>query len=173
MERLRRVYGAGPGHLAMMVVAFAFAAYAIYAIFQNPSPWAVLLWLALAVIVHDFVFLPLYTGAYRLAWRTGGVERDKERRVPILHHLVVPTIISVLLLIVALPSVLRLSGALYRPTTGMTQEPFLWRWLALTGGLFAASAVVYALRRARLRRSPRAEGAEGVAEEPAEGTELP
>ena len=38
MSAFRRLYGAGPGHLVVLLVAFAFAAYALYAIFQNAEP---------------------------------------------------------------------------------------------------------------------------------------
>lgn len=169
MGAFRRLYGAGPGHLAALLVAFAFAGYAVYAIFQNAEPWQVLLWLALAVIVHDFVFLPLYTGAYRLAWRLGRVHQDKRRRVPVVHHLVVPTALSVLLLLAWLPLILRLSEGNYGPTTGMTQEPYLERWLAVTAALFVVSGVVYAVRAARVGRAPVADGGDRAADEPAEG----
>lgn len=147
---LRRVYGGGPGHLAAMAVCFAFFGYAAYAIFQNPNPWSIAIWLAGAIIVHDFVLVPIYTGAYRLVWRTGRVSLDRPRRVAALHHAVVPAAVSVLLLIMWLPLILRLSESGYRATTGMSQEPFLWRWLALTAVLFAVSALLYRRRVARM-----------------------
>lgn len=166
MGAFRRLYGAGPGHLAALLVAFAFAGYALYAIFQDAEPWHVLLWLALAVIVHDFVFLPLYTGAYRLAWRLGRVHRDKRRRVPVMHHVVVPAMLSGLLLLVWLPLILRLSEGNYRPTTGMTQEPYLGRWLAVTAALFVVSGVAYAVRAARLKGTNSDPVDRGAAKEP-------
>ncbi len=101
-----------------------------------------------AIIVHDFVFLPLYTGAFWLASRAGRVRDDRRRQV-ILHHLVAPAAMSALLFLVWMPLILRLSAANYRPTTGLEQDPYLWRWLGLTVGLFAASALVYVIRRAR------------------------
>ena len=119
--------------------------------------------------MHDIVFLPLYTGTYRLTWRLGRVHQDKRRRVPVVHHLVVPTVLSVLLLLAWLPLILRLSEANYRPTTGMTEEPYLGRWLAVTAALFVISGVVYAVRAARLRRAPVAEGGDRAADEPVEG----
>jgi hypothetical protein len=144
---LRRAYGAGPMHLAAMAAFLALTGYALYAIFQNAEPWAVLLYLGAAVIAHDFVLMPLYTGLWWLATRAGG--RAGPRRRAIAFHLAVPAALSGLLLLTWLPLVLRLSEGAYRPTTGMTQEPYLGRWLALTAGLFAVSALVYAVRARR------------------------
>lgn len=152
MERFRRLYGSGPGHLLAMVICFSMAAYAIYSIFENARPWSVLLWLAGAIVVHDFVFLPLYTGAFRLASRAGRT-RDDPRRRAVLHHLVAPAAMSVLLFLAWMPLILRLSAGNYRPTTGLDQDPYLWRWILLTLGLFLASGLVYAIRRLRARRS--------------------
>ena len=152
MQRFRSVYGSGPGHLLAMAVCFSMVAYAAYSIFENANPWSVLLWLVGAIVIHDFVFLPLYTGVFWLASRAGRV-RDDPRRRAVLHHLVAPAALSGLLFLAWMPLILRLSAANYRPTTGMEQDPYLWRWLGLTAGLFAASALVYAIRRLR-RRGP-------------------
>lgn len=147
MSRLGRRYGRdSPTHLAAMLVTYAIAAYAVWAIFQGARPWGVLLWLAGAIALHDFVFLPLYTAAYRLARRVGGVEADRRRRVIALQHLAVPSMLSLLLFLAALPLILKLSAANYRPTTGMTLEPYLGRWLAVTGALFVLSALAYLVR---------------------------
>jgi hypothetical protein len=152
MASFRRLYGSGPGHLVAMLFCFGMAAYAGYSIFENARPWTVLLWLAGAVVVHDFVFLPLYTAAFWLAGRAGGATGSRARTA-ILHHLVAPAALSALLFLVWLPLILRLSEANYRPTTGMTQEPYLWRWLALTACLFAFSALIYGVRLIRRRRA--------------------
>jgi hypothetical protein len=51
-----------------------------------------------------------------------------------------------LLLLVFFPLILGLSEPEYHRASGLTTHPYLWRWLAVTGVLFAASAVIYALR---------------------------
>lgn len=155
MRVYRRLYGRdGVGHLLAMLLTYAITAYAVWAIFQNAKPWTVLLWLGLAIVAHDFVFLPLYTGAYRLARRAlGGAGPARRRRVIALQHVAIPAMISLLLFLAALPLILSLSPRNYRPTTGMTQEPYLERWLATTAALFVISAIVGALR---LRRAARA-----------------
>lgn len=151
MQRLQRVYGSGPGHLLAMLICFAIVGYAAYSIFENARPWSVLLWIAGAIIVHDFILLPAYTGAFWLASRAGRVS-DDPRRMAVLQHIVAPAALSALLFLAWMPLILRLSEANYRPTTGLTQEPYLWRWLLLTAGLFVASGIAYAIRRLRRRR---------------------
>ncbi len=147
MRRLGRLYGRDtPAHLVAMLVTYAIAAYGIWAIFRGAEPWSVLLWLGGAIVLHDFIFLPLYTAAYRLARRAGGVEADRRRRIIALQHLAVPAMLAFLLLLAALPLILELSTANYRPTTGMTQEPYLERWLAVTAALFVLSGVAYLIR---------------------------
>jgi hypothetical protein len=117
MERFRRVYGSGPGHLLAMLICFSIVAYAAYSIFENARPWSVLLWLAGAIVVHDFVFLPLYTGAFWLASRAGRVS-DSRQRMVVLQHLVAPAALSGLLFLTWMPLILRLSAA----NTGRRRE---------------------------------------------------
>jgi hypothetical protein len=51
------------------------------------------------------------------------------------------------------PLILGLSEPQYHRASGLTTQPYLWRWLAVTGVMFALSAVIYALswRRAGAR----------------------
>jgi len=154
MRAFRRRYGRDATlHLPAMLLTYAIAAYAGWAIFEGARPWTVLLWLAGAIVAHDFVFLPLYTALHRLARRAGGAHPRRRRRVIALQHVAVPAMLSLLLLLAALPLVLELSETAYRVTTGMPQEPFLERWLAITAALFALSAIAYAIRVRRAARS--------------------
>jgi hypothetical protein len=61
-----------------------------------------------------------------------------------------PAAFSLLLLLVWFPLILGLSSDRYRRASGLSASPYLWRWLAVTGTAFAASAVWYAVS---LRRS--------------------
>ncbi|MFC0007752.1 hypothetical protein [Micromonospora siamensis] len=56
-----------------------------------------------------------------------------------------------LLYLVHLPGVLGLGDGTYVAATGLTPRVMVGRWLAVSAGLFALSAVGYALRRARHR----------------------
>jgi hypothetical protein len=76
--------------------------------------------------------------------------------VPWINYLRVPVGLSLLLLLVWFPLILRLNTR-YQDSTNLSPDPFLWHWLAVTGALFLLSAIAYALRlrAARRSRSPR------------------
>ena len=63
-----------------------------------------------------------------------------------LNYVRIPVAFSLLLLLAFFPLILGLSEPEYHRASGLTTQPYLWRWLAVTGVLFAASAVIYALR---------------------------
>ncbi len=114
--------GSGPGHL-LVAFCFSIAGYATYSVFANARPWSVLLWLAGAILVHDFVLLPLYTGAFWFASRAGRV-RDDRRRQAILDHLVAPAVSGLLFLGMDAADPAPVGGQL-SPTTGLAQDPYL------------------------------------------------
>lgn len=149
---LERVYGRGPGHLAAMAVCFGFAAYAFGSIFANAAPWSVLTWMVGGILLHEFVLFPIYTTVLWLLSRVFGAEPRRPARVRLVQHVAAPVGLSALLLLTWMPLILRLSERAYEPTTGMTQEPYLGRWLALTAALLAVSAAIYAARSVRARR---------------------
>jgi hypothetical protein len=87
---------------------------------------------------------------------------------PVINYVRIPVAFSLLLLLTFFPLILGLSEPEYHRASGLTTQPYLWRWLAVTGVLFAGSAVLYALRcrrassrarkqaaRTRERRAPR------------------
>ena len=61
-----------------------------------------------------------------------------------LNYVRIPVAFSLLLLLVFFPLILGLSEPEYHRASGLTTQPYLWRWLAVTGVLFAVSAVSYA-----------------------------
>ena len=138
--RLRRLYGDGPLHLLSHVAALALAAYAFTRIFAGGQPWNVVLWFVGAVILHDLIAFPLYTGLNRLAL---------ERRMRFVNHVRVPALLSACLFIVFFPLILGLGDGRYERATTLSQDVYLGRWLLLCGALFAASALVCALRARR------------------------
>ena len=72
---------------------------------------------------------------------------------PAINYVRVPAAFSLLLLLVWFPLILGLSARTYHRASGLLTSPYLGRWLAVTGVLFAASAASYALA---LRRKPAA-----------------
>jgi hypothetical protein len=154
----RDAYGSSPLHLLTMVAGFALLGYVLVtagpSTFVKPEgPWwhSMAVWFAAAIIAHDLVLFPIYSLTDRLL----GIAADRRRRqprVPARNYLRVPALGSGLLLLMFFPDIVRQGAALYFADTGLTQEPFLGRWLMLTGIMFAVSAVCYAARLVLARR---------------------
>lgn len=69
---------------------------------------------------------------------------------PLLNYVRIPVAFSLLLLMVFFPLILGLSEPEYQRASGLGTGPYLWRWLAITGAMFAISAITYAWRLRRL-----------------------
>jgi hypothetical protein len=152
VSRLRRWYGAPLRHLLALVASFALAGYAVHAVAAAGQWRGFALWFGAAIVAHDLLLFPVYSFADR-------VLRQYLRRrqasaapaaPPLLNYLRVPAAFSLLLLLVWFPLILGLSSDRYRRASGLSASPYLWRWLAVTGTAFAASAVWYAVSRRRL-----------------------
>ena len=152
--RLRELYGAGPWHGLVVLTALALAAYTLSVLglstFLAAEAWwqSILVWFLGAVIVHDLLLFPLYALADRVLQR--GLEKARPR-VPALNYFRVPALASGLLLLLFFPGIMEQGASSYARATGQTQEPFLERWLLLTGLLFGASAGLYGVRYLRVR----------------------
>ncbi|CAA9492306.1 MAG: hypothetical protein AVDCRST_MAG53-1601 [uncultured Solirubrobacteraceae bacterium] len=153
---MRRLYGAGPAHLAGVLAFLLLATYGWTRIFQHPKAWTIVAAFVVVVVAHDLIFLPLYTAVWRAAARAGA---STPSAVPVLPHLAAPALISVLLFVVWFPLIVG-KGMLTSLST-LPLQGYLGRWLILTGALFVVSALSYALRAARARRRP-APGRAGV-----------
>lgn len=68
---------------------------------------------------------------------------------PLLNYVRIPVIFSLLLLMTFFPMILGLSERELHRASGLGTGPYLWRWLGVTGVMFAISAVCYALRTRR------------------------
>jgi hypothetical protein len=150
LARLDRAYGANPLHLLALLACFALAGSVATHLVGDPLVVQMLIWFAAAVIGHDLVLFPLYALADR---SLAGVlrvlptaRRNRTPVVPLLNYLRTPALGAGLLLLLFLPGIIQQGQQTYLNATGQTQQPYLHRWLLLTGALFAASAVVYAVR---------------------------
>jgi hypothetical protein len=140
MVTLARRVGASPAQFALLVVCLGVAAYAAFFLLGDPALLRMLIWFAGAAVVHDLVVFPLYAAADRvLVTAAGG-------RVPLINHIRVPALGAGLALLMFWPGIVRQGEDTHLAATGLDQEPYLGRWLALTALLFAASAVVYGVR---------------------------
>ncbi|WP_197373360.1 hypothetical protein [Mycolicibacterium baixiangningiae] len=155
MTAFRRVYGAHPLHLLTLIAGFALVGYVIVTLglpaLWNPRTWwqSIVVWFVAAVVVHDLVLFPLYA----LADRILAFSQRVPAPVPVVNHLRVPALGSALTFLVFSPGILEQGAPAYTAATGLTQEPFLGRWLLLVAAMFGASAAVYAVRLATTRRS--------------------
>ncbi|MFE2065268.1 hypothetical protein ACFXDH_23230 [Streptomyces sp. NPDC059467] len=157
MARFVRWYGSSPLHLLVLIASFALTGYALVRLFAV-QPWEVAIWFVGAAVLHDLILLPLYSLADLsalsvLRHRADAADRPTVRWI---NHLRVPAFLSGLLLLVWFPLILRLAVP-YPGDTGLSDSVYLGRWLAITGVLFAASAVAFAVR---LRRTHRPGGDE-------------
>jgi hypothetical protein len=153
MKGFRDRYGSNPLHLLVTLASFAFVGLVVVQVFDATGPWSFVLWFLGAAIAHDLVAYPLYTLADRVALRASRTARSRPPVVAAINYLRVPAIISGLLLVVWFPFILGLSDDTYMATSGRSTDVFLPRWLAITGGLFALSALAYAVRLRRARRA--------------------
>ena len=153
-RRFRYEYGSGPLHLVAIAASFALAAYALLQVLDQPRALDLVLWLAAAVVAHDLVLLPVYSLMALIAYRGLDVSGGDPVRVAALNHVRLPAMLSGLALLVWFPLILGLSDR-YERATGLGIEPYLGRWLLLTGAAFALSAVLFAVRVRRLRARSR------------------
>src|SRR5215469_1282725 len=152
MRRLLRWYGANPLHLLALLGCFALAGYAAARLVPS-RPLGVAAWFLGAIIAHDLLLMPLYSLADRSA---AAVIRHRAARLPALswiNYLRVPAALSGLLFLVWFPLILRLRTR-YQASTTLSPDPYLWRWLAVTGALFLVSAAALALRIRALHHPP-------------------
>ncbi|MFI9802979.1 hypothetical protein ACIHEJ_01135 [Streptomyces sp. NPDC052301] len=155
MARFVRWYGSGPLHLLVLIASFALTGYAMVRLFAV-QPWEVAIWFVGAAVLHDLILLPLYSLADLSALSVLRHRTSDGPTVPWINHLRVPAFLSGLLLLVWFPLVFRLAAP-YPGDTGLSDSVYLGRWLAITGVLFAGSAVAFALRLRRIRRAGRHE----------------
>ena len=108
-------------------------------------------WFAGAIVLHDLLFLPIYSALGVAA--SGALIRGRRTRLRVaaLNHLRVPRVLSGLMLLVWFPLVLSKAPITFARATGYSNDFFLGRWVAVTVVLFAASALLFAVRAPGLR----------------------
>ncbi|MGW7486438.1 hypothetical protein [Streptomyces sp. NPDC054786] len=144
MKGFRERYGASSLHLLLVLCSFFLAAYAGVRLLKGDT-LGVVIWFVGAALLHDLVFLPLYTVTDRVVQRLfPRRRRDAKTPGPVvaggINYLRVPAFVALLLLLVWYPLILRrVPGfSLY---TALPSGVFWGRWLLITAALFAASAV--------------------------------
>ena len=138
MSALRRRYGSTPLHLVLHLALLAATAWVGLQLAEARGVRDVVVWFALALVLHDIVFLPLYTLLDRIARR--GVPRSA------VNHVRVPVAGSGVLLLLFFPAILGCNAESFARVAGEEPSGYLGRWLLVTALLCAASAVLYAVR---------------------------
>lgn len=154
---VRRHYGANPLQLLVLLAAFSLSGYAVYLASFGPLPIRMLVWFLVAIVGHDLVLYPLYALADRswhvLARRRRVTKRPSgdERRVPAINYVRVPVVLSGFLLIAFWGTISGQGEHFFLLASDHRFDPYLGRWLAITGAFFFVSAVLYAWRLGRAR----------------------
>jgi len=145
MRWFYRWYGSNPLHLLTLIASFALAGYAAEKLLARDMV-AIVVWFAGAVIGHDLLLMPLYTLADRSVLAVFRHDRRPDPpTVSWINYLRVPVVLSGLLLLIWFPLILRLPNR-FTILTGLSLDPYLMHWLAVTGALFLLSAVALAVR---------------------------
>jgi hypothetical protein len=140
IKKWTALYGAHPLHLVLLLAGLGVAGYAALAVAGDPAWPRILVWFLAAVIGHDLVLFPLYAAADGLLVRA--VSRWRA-----VNYVRVPVLAAGLTFVLFLPGIIEQGAGAYRMATGLTQAPFLGRWLLLVAGFFAVSALVFVVRR--------------------------
>jgi hypothetical protein len=144
MRTFFRWYGGNPLHLLVFVATMAVTGYAMLKLLPR-NPFGVIVWFGVAIVAHDLVLLPIYSLANRSA---AAVLRRRALWLPArtwLNHIRIPVLLSGLLLLTFFPLIAGTPKNFDR-ISGGPLPPFLGRWLLVTALLFAASAIVMAVR---------------------------
>ncbi|WP_037498184.1 hypothetical protein [Solirubrobacter soli] len=126
-----------------------------YLIFLPLAGWALLtvldfraadnvvVWLVAAVILHDLILLPAYSGLDRVARRAAG---------DAINYIRIPGGISLLMLLVFWSTIRGKGDGAYHYVSGVHYDGYGQRWLLVSAGLFAVSGALYLARRGGSRR---------------------
>jgi hypothetical protein len=163
MTGLKHLYGADPLHLLSLLGGFALVGYVISILgirqLWDSRVWwhSILVWFVGAIVVHDLVLFPLYAVADRslgAGWRaiTGRLPAKAPRVSPI-NYIRVPILACGLLFLMFFPGIIEQGKRTYHGSTGLTQSPFLGRWLLISAALFGLSAVAYTVRSLMVRQN--------------------
>lgn len=181
LGNFKRQVGANPLELLALLSSFALVGYALNVLhihLWNTSVWwkSILVWFLGALLTHDLLLFPLYALADRslVAGSRAVARRNGHRAFSVspLNYIRLPLLGTGLLLLLFFPGIIQQGKGAYLRATGLTQAPYLDRWLVLSGSMFLLSAVLYAIRVGRVaRRSPSTVPGVAEAADPGESQE--
>jgi hypothetical protein len=141
-----------------MTACAAVAAYAFLKVLQESGTRGILFWFAVSVVGWDFIAWPLCAVVDRLAVRAYQRYQGRPRAaIPWINYVRVPTVISVVLLVLFFPLIFRLNNSYYEASTGFNENIYIVNWLVASGALFAGSTLAYLVRLRFAGRQPRSQ----------------
>jgi hypothetical protein len=164
LPSFRQVYGAHPAHLLLLIAAAAIAGWAVLQWLHAPTPVRLLVWFGAAVIGHDLIAFPIYTGLDRLLIRViaGSSASDaaasisRWRRAAI-NHIRLPVLLSALLLLMWYPLIFKRSDGVYFAASGQHQSRYLGNYMLAVALLFGGSLLIFLLRLGRAAHRSRSD----------------
>lgn len=184
MSAFRRAVGTGPLGLLVLVASFALTGYVVSLLgvagLTGGATWwqTILAWFVGAVVLHDLLLFP----AYALADRSLRAGLDAVRRrvperaapaVPVVNFVRVPALATGLTFLLFWPGIVAQGAETYLTATGLTQDPYLGRWLLLVAAFWVLSAAAYAARLAAARRADTAPAGAEESDVPAGAGQTP
>lgn len=148
VEKIRRRYGAHPGHLLVLLASFVITLIALGPLLTD-RPIAVATWFAGSAILHDGIFVLAYIGVDTLLVR---LWRRRPGRVAWINFVRVPAVISAIMLIVYSPVILGKATSFESKTLRST-DAYLGHWLVVTAVLAGISLAWYLARLLVVRRA--------------------
>ncbi|MFF3573634.1 hypothetical protein [Nocardia jiangxiensis] len=155
IHRRKRVYGAHPLHVPVLLASFALTGYSVWVLgfdaLWNHRVWwqAIAVWFAAAIIAHDLILFPAYALLDRVL---AAASTRAGLQVSPLNYIRVPLLGIGLSFLLFFPGIIQQSATTYHAATGGNQQAFLPRWLLLSATMLAISALAYAIRSLRARR---------------------
>jgi hypothetical protein len=147
---LRR-YGGPAWSLPLFLGCLAVNGYVTEKILSGPMALRIFAWFAAAAVLHDFVLFPAYSAIDRLV---GLTQRNRDStRQPVINYLRIPAALSLLMLLIYLPTILGRGSATFHAASGLGRTNVFLRWVLLSLGSFAVSGAVFVARRMRFRHS--------------------
>ncbi|WP_415976263.1 hypothetical protein [Rhodococcus sp. 077-4] len=153
MRAFTKMYGGHPLHAVGLLLSFALVGYVVSIAgpktLWNHDVWwqSIIVWFFGSVLLHDAVLYPLYSLADRLISQLA----DRPWALSPVNYIRVPALGTALTFVMFFPGILSQGAESYRAATGLTQDPFLGRWLVLTAALFTVSAAAYVIRSISVR----------------------
>jgi hypothetical protein len=150
-RRWRRLYGGPIWTLPVLLGCLALTGYVADKVINGPMASRIIVWFAAAALLHDFVLFPAYSLIDRVMSAIHA--RSRIERNPVVNYVRVPAALSLLMLLIYLPTILGRGVDTFHAASGLGRTDMFLRWLLLSLSFFGASGAVYLFHLLRFRHS--------------------